>query len=407
MDLISEILTANQDRDAERLALKYRAMRDSQFAFLRGTCSLFHARLRRGAAMKSAPLAWCCGDLHLGNFGSYKGDNRLVYFDINDFDEAALAPLSWDLVRLVASLRVASAELHVPPREVTALCRTLIDHYAAALAAGKPYWVERDSAQGAAGTLMKELRDRRRPAFLDSRTVLERRRRRLRLGIGKALAASEAQRARVQAFMAEFARSQPVPEFFEVLDVARRVAGTGSLGVDRYVVLVRGKGSPDGNYLLDLKRALPSALAARVKTTQPRWPSDAERVVSVQQRTQAVAMAFLHAVRFRERPYVLRALHPSEDRVDFRTAQTAPGGLAGLVATLAQVTAWAHLRGAAHRGADGPDTLQAFGRQQPWRKALFTLADEAAQQVQRDALAYARAYDQGAFGVPKPAASRD
>jgi len=25
-------------------------------------------------------------------FCSYKGDNRLVYFDINDFDEAALAP---------------------------------------------------------------------------------------------------------------------------------------------------------------------------------------------------------------------------------------------------------------------------------------------------------------------------
>lgn len=402
MDVVTEIRAYNASREAERLALKYHAMRESPFSFLRGTCHLFHARLRRGGAMKAAPLAWCCGDLHLNNFGTYKGDNRLVYFDINDFDEAALAPLSWDLVRLLASLQVASAELRLPRPEVKVLCSRMVDAYAGALAAGKPYWTERETAQGAVGQLMTALRERHRPEFLDSRTRLTGRRRHLRCNNGKALPASEAQRLEVSNFLAGFAKAQREPAFYEVLDVARRIAGTGSLGVERYVVLVRGKGSPDGNYLLDLKCAQPSSLAARVKLDQPAWRSEAERIVGLQQRGQAVSAAFLKAVRLNERPFVLRALHPSEDRVDFRSARSAPGGLPGLVATLGQVTAWAHLRGAARQGAAGPEELQDFGRERKWRERLLELADEAAAQVERDATTYMQAYDHGAFAVRSP-----
>ena len=53
--------------------------------------------------------------------------------------------------------------------------------------------------------------------------------------------AREARLAVVEA-MARFAAEQPDPAFYKVLDVARRVAGLGSLGVERYVVLVRGPG---------------------------------------------------------------------------------------------------------------------------------------------------------------------
>ena len=97
MDLVRQIRTFNMGRDHERLQIKYRKLRSSPFVFLRGTCHLFYERLPTGGVFKSAPLTWVCGDLHLENFGSYKGDNRLVYFDLNDFDEAALAPASWEL----------------------------------------------------------------------------------------------------------------------------------------------------------------------------------------------------------------------------------------------------------------------------------------------------------------------
>lgn len=115
--------------------------------------------------------------------------------------------------------------------------------------------------------------------------------------------------------MQQFAVTEPNPEFYRTLDVARRIAGTGSLGVDRYVILVEGKGSPDGNYLIDLKEALPSSVSAHVTATQPKWQTEAQRVVEVQRRNQAVSQAFLHAVEFNQRSYVLRSLQPSEDRV--------------------------------------------------------------------------------------------
>src|SRR5487761_2778686 len=68
MDVVCRIRTFNAGRDPERLQLKYRAMRGSAFAFLRGTCHLFYDRLPSGGVFKSAPRVWVCGDLHLENF---------------------------------------------------------------------------------------------------------------------------------------------------------------------------------------------------------------------------------------------------------------------------------------------------------------------------------------------------
>ena len=96
-NVIERILIFNQGRDPDRLMLKYRAMRNDTFAFLRGTCHLFYQDWPANSSLNDAPSAWICGDLHLENLGSFKGDNRLTYFDVNDFDEAALAPCNGQL----------------------------------------------------------------------------------------------------------------------------------------------------------------------------------------------------------------------------------------------------------------------------------------------------------------------
>ena len=78
---------------------------------------------------------------------------------------------------------------------------------------------------------------------------------------GKTLPASAEQKRAVTALFERLDRADgPASRFFRPLDVARRVAGTGSLGVQRYTVLMEGKGPPDGYWLADLKEALPSAL---------------------------------------------------------------------------------------------------------------------------------------------------
>ena len=398
LDPVSSIAEFNAGRDPERLLMKYLAMRASTFAFMRGTCHLFYDELARGGVFKSAPAVWVCGDLHLENFGSYKGDNRLVYFDINDFDESALAPASWDLVRLLTSIRIAADELRIGTSDTNSLCEDCLQAYSAALVEGKAYWVERETANGLVRALLDRVRDRPRAVFLDTRTVTTRGKRRLRIDGQKALETSDAERGVITTFMREFAKGQEHPAFYQVLDVARRVAGTGSLGVDRYVILVEGKGSPDSNYLLDLKRALPSALEPHLKLEQPKWPSEAHRVVFLQRRLQAVSIAFLQPVMLDDNPFVLRAMQPVEDRVVLAGTRPTAGDLKLLVTTLGRIAAWAQLRSAGRDGSAVADDLIEFARRRKWKNRLADASLDCAANVTKDALAFNAAWDDGQFG---------
>ena len=245
--------------------------------------------------------------------------------------------------------------------------------------------------------MLDELRHRQRSAFIAARTVAKGKRRLLRVDGGRALPASAAQRDAVVDFMHRFAKTQTDPGFFRVLDVARRIAGTGSLGVDRYAILVEGKGSPDRNYLLDLTATLPSSLVARLKVAQPKWPTEAERVVTLQRRLQAVPMAWLQAVRFGEAPCVLRALQPSEDRVRLNGAAGDAAPRQALMAEMGRIVAWAQLRSAGCSGSAGADELIDYAGRSKWKAQLMAASRDSAAQLLHDAADYAAAYDDGAF----------
>ncbi|MFJ2988759.1 DUF2252 domain-containing protein [Collimonas sp. NPDC087041] len=399
VNVVKRIQEYNAGRDPERLQLKYRNIRSNPFVFLRGTCHLFYERLPKSGLFRSAPATWICGDLHLENFGTYKGDNRLTYFDMNDFDEAVLAPTSLELVRFLTSVLIAAEGLSLSAAESRILCRTFLDAYSNALTLGKARWVERDTAQGMVGELLNDLRGRQRALYLDSRTVRKGKQRILRTDGKKALPASDKQRAKVTAFMNAFAAEQPNPEFYKVLDVARRVAGTGSLGVDRYSILVEGKGSPDTNYLLDLKQALPSSLAPYLKLEQPKWKSEAARVVALQRRCQAVSMAFLQPVMLGKTSYVLRGLQPSEDRVTLNRSQQKMSDIQRVLTTMGNIVAWAQLRSSGRQGSVIADELIDFGQSKKWKKPLLEAAQECTIQVRKDWLVYSKAYDDGVFKV--------
>jgi uncharacterized protein (DUF2252 family) len=387
----------NAGREPERLAMKYQLMRRDAFVFLRGTCHLFYERLPRTGVLKRAPLTWVCGDLHLQNFGSYKGDNRLTYFDINDFDEAALAPCTWDLVRLLTSLLVGAQALHVAPAQAMSLARTLLDAYASALELGKARWIERDTAEGLVRALLDSLRSRSRKAFLDQRTVRKGKKRQLRIDAKHTLPLSGKKRERIAEFMNAFAHTQPNPAFYRVLDIARRVAGTASLGLERHIILIEGKGSPHGNYLLDVKEARGSSLVPYLKTKALRVATPAHRVVAIQRRMQAVSMAFLHPVTVGKTAYVMRGLQPSDDRVALEGWHGKLPRLERVVADMGRIVAWAQLRSGGRDGSATIDELIAFAQQAKWRKRLLEIARHCAAQVEADWHEYAQAYDDGAF----------
>jgi uncharacterized protein (DUF2252 family) len=396
LNVAKTIRSFNAGRDPERLVMKYANLRANPFVFLRGTCHLFYDRLPAGALFTKAPAAWLCGDAHLENFGSYKGDNRLAYFDLNDFDEAALAPVTWELVRFLSSILVAGGSLRATPDDSNALCKVFLEGYAGALALGKARWVERDTASGLVHELLATLKARTRAAFLDKRTERKNGGRRIRRDGEHALRADRAGRERAARLIDAFAASQDNPGFFRVLDVARRIAGTGSLGMERYVVLVEGKGSPDGNYLLDLKQATSSSLVPHLKIRQPAWPSQAHRVVAVQRRMQAVSMAFLHPIVDGKSSYVLRDLQPSEDRVSLDVRRTGLGQVSGVIEEMGQLMAWAHLRSSGRQGSAIADELIDFGTSaRSWRRDLLDAAHQCAAQVENDWRAYCQAHDAG------------
>lgn len=380
--IIDAIRTRDAGRDPQRLAMRYAKMMESPFVFLRGACHLFYDALPAAPVLDQAPLTWCCGDLHFENFGSYKADNRLVYFDINDFDESALAPCTWDIVRLLTSIRCGAEALRATEAEARSVAADCLGNYRAALMRGKPLWVEGETSSGLIHDLFAALAERKRADFLDRRTVLKDGQRQIKLDGIKALAADAGERKMVAAFMAGFAGTQPKPGFFKVLDVARRIAGTGSLGATRYVILVEGKDSPDGNYLLDLKAAQASALLPRLQrigVAQPAWPDEASRIVTVQKRLQAVDHAFLHPAAFDGQPCVLRDLQPSEDRVAIGDWGKKLARLREVVGTMGNILAWDQLRASGRGGAAEADALIDFARGEDWMTDVMEIVETMTQ----------------------------
>jgi uncharacterized protein (DUF2252 family) len=391
-DIPERIKRFNAGREPERLALKYREMCKSPFSFFRGSAHLFWEDLSaQKGALPGSPTVWACGDLHLENFGSFQGNNGLSYFDLNDFDEAALAPSNWELSRFVASVYVAAPALGFSRANANDLVKLFLEAYRTALRHGKAHLVERDTATGMVKTLLERVKRRKRKLLIESRTSWKKGRRRLRIDGKHTLPATDDQRRDVARWLAKFARSQSDPSFFTVLDVARRVAGVGSLGLDRYVVLVRGDGGRDGNAIIDAKWPAPSTLARYDKVRQPRWKSEPDRVVAVEQRMQGTTPALLDAVKIGKSGYVLRELQPSKDRLTLKDARGRPGRLRSVISTMAHVTAWAQLRSSGRQGSAVADDLIAYADDTKWQRSLVDYGRMYASQVERDYKVFVRA----------------
>lgn len=402
------IRAANQGREIERLAIKYDLMAKSKFSFLRGTCGLFYLRLTERKIAPGGPPTWICGDLHLENFGTYLGDNELTYFDLNDFDEAVLAPASWDIVRLATSVLVSAAELQLAQRDAGKLASDLIETWRSELTIGKPRWIERRLAQGVIGDLMDTLRGRRMGKFLDKRSTLKKGVRRLILENGKALCISDSDRAMVTAFAATLEAPHDMPDYFKVIDCARRIAGTGSLGIPRFVILVEGEGSPDDNELLDLKAALPASLAPFSPCKQPKWPNEASRVVAVASRCQAITPSFLRAVEFNGSSYVLRELQPTTDRLNLAEDARNLPAFSDAVHTMGKLAAWAELRATGRDGSATTDELIAYAHTGTAVSAeILEAAHAMAETTEKDWEDYTAAYNEGAFKTAEKAAEQE
>jgi len=104
-DPVATLIASSKGRLKNLIPIRYGRMMVSPFTFYRGAAAIMVGDLARTPATGLRVQA--CGDCHLLNFGGFATPERKLIFDINDFDETAIAPWEWDVKRLVASFVIA------------------------------------------------------------------------------------------------------------------------------------------------------------------------------------------------------------------------------------------------------------------------------------------------------------
>jgi len=400
MPLTARILKYNAPRNPEFVKLKYAGMRETIFRFYRGTAHIFNEDIPAKSFFLKSPHCWVTGDLHLENLGSYKADNRLAYFDMNDFDECILAPCLIDVARFATSIFVAAEIMEVSVAEAKTLAHIFVETYSETLSQGYIRMLEQETAQGIIKALLDKVSQRKQKDILETRTYFKGEKQKLIIDNIHTIKADKKTKERVAHCIHAWAEKRGEPNFYEVKDVAHRIAGTGSLGINRFIILVNGYGKKNGRYILDMKQALPSSLHKRFAASQPGWENEAYRVVEVQKRVQSAHPALLNVVEMEGVAYVLKEMQPLEDKIEIISLGNNMKNLEYLIRDFASLCAWGNLRSGGRQGSAIADDLIAFGKNsKEWKKELLAYTFNYSKQVKKDYLAYCKAYDEGEFPV--------
>ncbi len=231
-------LATQCDVVAEDIKAKHKLMKDSPFMFLRATYFRWAKKIVKLCPEPAdAPRVLSIGDLHLENFGTWRdADGRLVW-GVNDFDEAAVMPYAFDLVRLATSIRLA------PDRAVSngKVAEILIAGYREGLRVPQPALLDegetwlRPYAVGSAvesGEFWEKLAKTKKYPLIDGK------------------ADGKPPRDIMQLLKAS------LPKEATNIVYRRRIAGGGSLGRPRYVAIADWRG---GRVLREAKALVPSA----------------------------------------------------------------------------------------------------------------------------------------------------
>jgi uncharacterized protein (DUF2252 family) len=397
-DTNEKIRAFNKGRYPETLKLKYKLMREDKFRFLRATTHLFYEDIPPGSFLLNSPYAWICGDLHLENLGSYKADNRIAYFNVNDFDECLLGPCLLDVYRLIVSVIVSSSNLELSVDDARSLCSLYIDTYFKTLSEGYIRTLEKQTARGVIKKFLKKISERKRKDFLKTRVYTKNGKYKIIIEQPHTLSLTDSKKEEIIEQINKWAKQKHDSAFYRVHDVAFRIAGTSSLGMERYIVLVEGRGIPNGAFLLDLKETAPSCAAKHVPLEQPVWKDEAERLIEVQKRILSAPPALLTDIHLGKRSFILKELQPSADRIDYTMFRGNVKKLKNMLEDMAAISAWDNLRTAGRQGSSIADEFIYFAKDgRSLKKNLLDSAFQYFTPFNFYYKTYSKAYDKGFF----------
>jgi len=397
-DIHQRITTFNAPLLPKMVQIKYELMAQNVFTFYRGTCHLFYEDMAIDKPLPQSPLTWLCGDLHLENFGSYKADNQMVYFDLNDFDEGILGPAAWELARMVTSIYIAFENLKLEDEMAEKMAAQFLKNYSATLIKGKALGLDPRTAKGIVCTFLTAVEKRRQKDLLKKRTTRKKKKLTLSIEHDKHFELEKPLKKRLAKHINEWIKtSNDGPYNFEVIDSIFRLAGTGSVGVKRYLFLLKSLNTKNKYLLLDMKQARPSSLKPFIKTKQPKWESDADRVIAIQQRMQNVLPALQGTTIFNGDAYTLQEMQPTEDKINFELIKDRYRDIYQVIDDMAMLTASAQLRSSGRQGSAIADELIAFGENTGWHESILNYAVKYAKQVELDYREFVKGYKMGIY----------
>jgi uncharacterized protein (DUF2252 family) len=333
-DPVALLEEQNKTREQDLVPVRHGRMLVSPFTFYRGAAKIMAADLKD--TPRAGLRVQLCGDAHLSNFGVFASPERNLLFDLNDFDETLPGPFEYDVKRMAASFTIAArnnAFTTDETHEVTlgavrayreamagfAQMRTLDIWYARlsedqlmeaidlAVASQKGKALKK-AAQGMGKSARQNVAKAHTRDSLQALSKLAERvdgKYRIvsqppivvpvrELAATYGMSGDEVENA-VRDQLRSYRATLPddrrhLLEQFEVIDVARKVVGVGSVGTRAFIALLQGRDQEDPLFL-QVKEATKSVLEDHLPKSRYKQPG--ERVVQGQRMMQAASDIFL------------------------------------------------------------------------------------------------------------------
>jgi uncharacterized protein (DUF2252 family) len=431
-DPVGLLQEQNRTREPDLVPVRHGRMLVSPFTFYRGAAKIMAADLA-GTPVAGLQVQ-LCGDAHLSNFGVFASPERRLLFDLNDFDETLPGPFEWDVKRMAASFTIAARNNGFTKMDTRAATQASVRAYREAMAgfaqmgtlaiwyahlsedelvhavrsaaaeASKPKKAAK-AATGAEKRVQKitgkartrdslqalsklgEVVDGRYRIVSQPPIVVPARDLAATYGLSRE-ATLRGLRQQFRAYRASLRDDQRrLLERFELVDVARKVVGVGSVGTRAFIALLQGRDQHDPLFL-QVKEATASVLEGPLQKS--RYRQHGERVVAGQRMMQAVSDIFLGWTKGvdRTRHYYWRQLRDMKGSAEVETM--APPGLS----FYAGICGWTLAR--AHARSGDPIAIAAYlGTSDQFDRSISDFAQRYADQNELDYEAFAEAIRSG------------
>ena len=331
-DPVGLLEAQNATREPDLVPVRHGRMMVSAFTFYRGAAKIMAADLEH--TTRAGLTVQLCGDAHLSNFGVFASPERQLLFDLNDFDETLPGPFEYDVKRMSASFAIAARNNGFSKAEGRDATLASVSAYRTAMAdfaemSTMDIWYAhlseanlmsaidrfkredksmkkalkqdekrakkaaqkahtRDSMQ--ALSKLGELVDGRYRIVSQPPIIIPARDLHAMYGISP----DELQHTiheQLRAYRATLQEDRRhLLERFEMVDMARKVVGVGSVGTRAFIVLLQGRDQQDPLFL-QVKEATASVLEDHLPKSRYKQPG--ERVVQGQRMMQAASDIYL------------------------------------------------------------------------------------------------------------------